>query len=314
MHIGLSMECDYRPDLTQQQAFDEAFSLADTAEEMEFDGVWLAERHFATPRGSAGVPSIVSAPLVLATAIAVRTSKLRVGTGVLVLPLGHPIRMAEEVATLDNICQGRFDLGVGRSGFTRSYEGYDLSYEKSRSRFLEYLEVMRRSWTEDTFSYEGDTYKFKDVSVIPKPYQKPHPPLWAAATTRESFSIMGGLGLNILVGLRGMTVTDLVDAIGDYRESYSGAGYGGNGKVMLRVPIYVAPSAERALSEPRESAMHAYARLQEAFTGSVGKTGTTAAEERANRAKTLAAVTYDELLRERLAYGAPQSVADRLVD
>jgi alkanesulfonate monooxygenase SsuD/methylene tetrahydromethanopterin reductase-like flavin-dependent oxidoreductase (luciferase family) len=83
---------------------------------------------------------------------------------------------------------------------------------------------------------------------------------------------------------------------------------------MLRVPIYVAPSAERALSEPRESAMRAYARLQEAFTGSVGKTGTTAAEERANRAKSLAAVTYDELLRERLAYGAPQSVADRLVD
>ena len=314
MHIGLSMECEYRLDVTQQQAFDEAFFLAETAEELAFDGVWLAERHFATPRGSAGVPSIVSAPLVLATAIAARTSRLRVGIGVLVLPLGHPIRMAEEVATLDNICQGRFDLGIGRSGFTRSYEGYDLPYKESRSRFLEYLEVMRRAWTEDTFSYEGDTYTFKDVSVIPKPYQKPHPPLWAAATTPESFSIMGGLGLNILVGLRGMTVTDLVDAVRDYRASYGQAGCPGDGKVMLRVPIYVADTTERALSEPRESAMRAYARLQQAFTGSIGKAGTVVAEERAQRAESLATVTYDDLLRERLAYGTPSVVADRLCE
>jgi alkanesulfonate monooxygenase SsuD/methylene tetrahydromethanopterin reductase-like flavin-dependent oxidoreductase (luciferase family) len=307
------MECDYRPEVTQQQAFDEAFHQADTAEELGFDGVWLAERHFATPWGAAGVASIVSAPMVLATAIAVRTSSLRVGIGVLVLPLGHPVRMAEEVATLDNICQGRFDLGVGRSGFARAYEGYDLPYGESRSRFLEYLEVMRRSWTEDTFSHAGDTYTFNDVSVIPKPYQKPYPPLWAAATTRETFSIMGGLGLNILVGLRGMTVSDLVGAIGDYRASYRQAGYAGDGKVMLRVPVYVADNMERALSEPRESAMRAYARLQQAFTGSIDKAGSAAAEERSLRAESLATVSFDDLLRERLAYGTPRVVVDRLV-
>ena len=81
-----------------------------------------------------------------------RALYIRVGIGVLVLPLGHPIRMAEEVATLDNISKGRFDLGVGRSGFTRVYDGYDLPFSESRSRFLEYLEVMRLAWTEDSFS------------------------------------------------------------------------------------------------------------------------------------------------------------------
>ena len=120
MHIGLSMECDYRYGLSQSEAFDEAFSTASLAEEQGFTTVWLAERHFATPERTGGVPSIVSAPLILATAIAGRTSRLRIGIGVLVLPLGHPIRMAEEVATLDNISQGRLDLGVGRSGFTRA--------------------------------------------------------------------------------------------------------------------------------------------------------------------------------------------------
>ena len=201
MHIGLSMECDHRPEVTQHQAFDEAFSTADTAEELGFDGVWLAERHFAAPWSAAA--SIVSAPLVLATAIAMRTSRI----GVLVLPLG----------------------------------------------------------------------------------------------------------LNILVGLRGMTVSELVGAIRDYRASYSRAGYPGEGQVMLRVPVYVADSLERALAEPQESAMSAYARLQKSFTASADKAGTAGAEERARRADSLATVTYDDLLRERLAYGTPGAVADRLV-
>ncbi len=311
MHIGLSMECDHRPEMSQQQAFDEAFSTADTAEELGFDGVWLAERHFGAPWSAAA--SIASAPLVLATAIAMRTSRIRLGIGVLVLPLGHPVRMAEEVATLDNVSHGRFDLGVGRSGFARAYEGYDLPYTESRPRFLEHLEVMRKAWTEDTFSYVGDNYTFEDVSVIPKPYQKPHPPLWAAATTPETFSIMGGLGLNILVGLRGMTVSELVGAIRDYRAAYGRAGYPGEGQVMLRVPVYVADSMERALSEPQESAMSAYARLQKSFTASADKAGTAAAEERTRRAESLATVTYDDLLRERLAYGTPGVVTARLV-
>ena len=308
MHIGLSMECDYPPHLNQRQAFDEAFKMAHVAEDLTFAGVWLAERHFATPTGTGGVPSIVSSPMILATAIAARTQRIRVGTGVLVLPLGHPIRMAEEVATLDNICEGRFDLGVGRSGFTRSYEGYDLPYEESRNRFGEYLNVMKLAWTEDTFSHEGDTYTFKDVSVIPKPYQKPYPPIWAAATTKPTFELFGELGLDILVGLRGMSVIDLADAIVDYRTVNP------EGKIALRIPIYVADSMEQAHSEPQESAMKAYARLQQAFTGSVGRSGTESGEERAERGERLGAITYDDLLRDRLAYGTPDVVTERLIE
>ena len=118
----------------------------------------------------------------------------------------NPVRMAEEVATLDNICHGRLDLGVGRSGFTRVYESYDVPYDESRQRFLEYLNVMRLAWSQEQFSYEGDVYSFNEVCVIPKTFQKPYPPLWSAATTRESFPLYGEMGLNILVGLRGMTV------------------------------------------------------------------------------------------------------------
>ena len=311
MHIGLVMECDYREGLTQQEAFDEAFSTAEMAEELGFGCVWLAERHFAPP-GSAGVPSVVAAPLIFATAIASRTSRLRVGTGVLVLPLGHPIRMAEEVATVDNISRGRLDLGIGRSGFTRFYEGYDLAYGESRERFGEYLEVMRLAWTQERFSHQGKFFTFQDVCLTPKPYQRPHPPMRAAATTAETFPLMGGLGLPIFVGLRGMTVSDLAPALEEYRASWREAGHPGSGDVLLRIPIYVAETMERALSEPEDSSVHAYARLRQSFEASTGRPGTASGEERAARAERLSHTTYEDLLRERLAYGTPEAVAERL--
>src|SRR5262249_47725690 len=106
MHVGLVMECDYREARTQEEAFVEAMSIAEIAETRGLDGVWLAERHFAMHRRptdpmGAGIPSIASVPLVLAAAIAARTTNVRIGTGVSVLPLCHPIRTAEEAATVD---------------------------------------------------------------------------------------------------------------------------------------------------------------------------------------------------------------------
>src|SRR4030095_12946105 len=153
MHLGLMMECDYRQDHTQREAFDEAFALAETAETEGYDGVCVAERHFAPPGGTGPIPSVASAPVVWATAIAARTSRLRVGTAVLVLPLGHPVRMAEEIATLDNISQGRVDLGIGRSSFPRSYDGYDIPYAESRDRFEEVLQVMRLALIQERFFF-----------------------------------------------------------------------------------------------------------------------------------------------------------------
>ena len=109
------------------------------------------------------------------------------GHAVLVLPLGHPVRMAEEIATLDNISQGRVDLGIGRSSFPRSYDSYDIPYAESRDRFEEFLQVMRLAFTQERFSYTGSTTR-SAMCMIPKPYQEPHPPLRAAATTRETFT------------------------------------------------------------------------------------------------------------------------------
>jgi len=309
MHIGLMMECDYREGRTQREAFDEAFALAETAETEGFDGVWFAERHFAPPGGTGPIPSVASAPLVWATAIAARTSRLRVGTAVLVLPLGHPVRMAEEVATLDNISQGRLDLGIGRSSFPRSYEGYDLPYAESRERFEEFLHVMRLALTQERFSHAGKYYTFRDVCLIPKPYQQPHPPLRAAATSRDTFGHMGHMGLPIFASLGAAVVSDIATALQDYRTTWREAGYSGDGDVVLRLPIYVAPTMARALSEPEDSAMHHYTRLRQAFLRSAsGAEG----EARATRAERLLTLTYEDVVRERVVFGTPQHVTERL--
>jgi alkanesulfonate monooxygenase SsuD/methylene tetrahydromethanopterin reductase-like flavin-dependent oxidoreductase (luciferase family) len=311
------MECDYRDGVSQEEAFDEAFALTELAETGGLDGLWLAERHFAAPKRpldafGAGIPSIASAPLAMASAIAARTQRVRVGIAVSVLPLCHPIHMAEEAATVDQISKGRLDFGIGRSGFPRAYEGYNIPYGESRERFQECLDVILKAWTKERFSYEGKYFTFHDVCVVPKPHQKPHPPLRMAATTRETFPQVGQMGLPIFVGLRGFDVGEVIHHLGMYRNAWQEARHRGRGDVYLRIPVYVAETAQRARAEPEESTMRSYRRLSENFARSAASAGTTASEERAQRAERLANVSYDDLLRDRLAYGTPEMVAERL--
>jgi alkanesulfonate monooxygenase SsuD/methylene tetrahydromethanopterin reductase-like flavin-dependent oxidoreductase (luciferase family) len=317
MHVGLVMECDYREGRTQEEAFAEAMSIAEIAETQGLDGVWLAERHFAMHRRptdpmGAGIPSIASVPLVMAAAIAARTTRVRIGTGVSVLPLCHPIRTAEEAATVDQISQGRLDFGVGRSGFPRAYSGYGVRYDESRERFQESLDVILKAWTQDGFSHSGKYFTCDNLTVVPRPYQKPHPPIWVAATTPDTFPMVGRMGFSLVTGLRGFDIPEAAGHLDAYRAALRAAGHAGDGNVYLRIPVYVAATVARAHAEPEESTMRSYRRLAENFASSVGAAGTTGSEERAERAERLSQLTYDDVLRDRVAYGTPDMVVDRL--
>lgn len=317
MHIGLVMECDYRQGRTQEEAFDEAFSIAEMADELSLDGVWLAERHFAAPRRptdpmGAGIPSVVSVPLVMASAIAGRTKNVRIGIGVSVLPLCHPIRLAEEAATVDQVSRGRLDFGVGRSGFPRSYEGYGIPYGESRERFQESLDMILKAWTEERFSHEGKYFSCNELNVVPKPYQKPHPPIWVAATTPDTFPSVGTMGYALVTGLRGFDVPQVNHHLKAYRDARKEAGFDAKGNVYLRIPIYVAETDELGENEPKESTLRSYRRLAENFARTASSVGTTASEERQQRAERLREVTYEELLEDRLAYGSPDTVVRKL--
>jgi alkanesulfonate monooxygenase SsuD/methylene tetrahydromethanopterin reductase-like flavin-dependent oxidoreductase (luciferase family) len=317
MHLGLFMECDYRATATEEEALGEAFDLVETAETRGLDGVWLAERHFASAdqlrrSGSGAVPSIASAPLLLASAFAARTARLRLGIAVSVLPLAHPIRLAEEVATLDQISGGRFDFGVGRSGFATVYAGYGVAYDESRERFQECLDILRLAWTQETFSYSGKYYSFSDVGVVPRPRQKPYPPIRVAATTSETFPMVGAQGYPIFIGLRGSDLEMNATNLAAYRSALKEAGHPGEGDVYLRIPVYVAETATAAYEEPRESTVVNYQQRGQGYAARTQGAGSQA--ERDEFARRIAESGYDDLLRTRLAYGTPDVVARRLTD
>jgi alkanesulfonate monooxygenase SsuD/methylene tetrahydromethanopterin reductase-like flavin-dependent oxidoreductase (luciferase family) len=309
MDIGLMMDSDYREGQTQREAFDAVLMTADLAETLGFDGIWLAERHFSPPGGNALISSIGSAPLLLATAIATRTSRLRIGTAVLLLPLGHPVRLAEEVATLDHLSQGRLELGIGRSSFPRAYDGYNIPYEESRARFREYLDVMRLAWSEPQFSYTGAFYTCENLAVLPKPYQQPHPPLHQAAARRDTFASAGTMGLSLLVALIGTPMSELATVIAVYQAAWQAAGHPGQGEVRLRLPIYVADTQHHAQADPQPSVMPYYERLRLGYLRSPQRFE---GAERTARAAQLATLTYEEVLQERVVFGTPKHVTARL--
>ena len=135
MYFGMFMQFEKRDGLSHEEAFHEGFQLVDAAEEWGLDGAWLAELHFTPDR------SVLSSPITIASSIATRTQRMKVGMAVYVLPLNNPLRIAEEVATVDQISQGRFEFGIGRSGFARSYDVYGIPYDESRERFQEALDL-----------------------------------------------------------------------------------------------------------------------------------------------------------------------------
>jgi alkanesulfonate monooxygenase SsuD/methylene tetrahydromethanopterin reductase-like flavin-dependent oxidoreductase (luciferase family) len=305
--FGMFHEFHCPPGTSQDAAFDEAFRQIDAAERWGLDAMWLAELHTAPER------SVLAAPLTIASAVAARTKHLKIGTAVQVLPLCHPLRLAEEAATVDQISKGRLIFGVGRSGFPRVYQAYGVNYGESRERFAEVLDILQRAWTEDAFSFHGKYYHFDNVRQSPKPYQKPYPDIRIAANSPDTFVESGTRGVPIFVAVRLGTLSELAPNIRAYREAWKAAGHAGEGKVFLRAPVYVGATAAAARSEPEASIMYFYRFLGERLEESATQAGVRAIEDRAARGRRLRDITYDEALRDKIIVGTPEQVADRLM-
>src|ERR1700760_264288 len=157
MEFGMFHEFPSLPGRTEGEAFDEAMEQVDAAERLGLDVMWLAELHFEPRR------SVLSAPLSIASAIAARTSRIKIGIAVQVLPLCHPLRLAEEAATGDQISHGRLIFGAGRSGLPRTYEDYGVSYAESRDRFVEVLDILEQAWSQPIVNYDGKYYSFHNI-------------------------------------------------------------------------------------------------------------------------------------------------------
>ena len=204
---------------SEAQMIDEQLSLMEAAEEYGFDSLWPAEHHF-TEYGVCGSPALNLA------AIARTTKKIRLGTGVCVLPLHNPIRVAEDFAMLDQMSGGRVDFGVGRGYQPIEFQGFGVDQTRSAEIFDESLEIIRRAWTEERLNFEGEFFQFKDLEIRPRPLQDPHPPIWMAALSQQTFEKAGRLGFNLLLSpVFGGSLQAARDNIQRYRQALADNGF-----------------------------------------------------------------------------------------
>jgi alkanesulfonate monooxygenase SsuD/methylene tetrahydromethanopterin reductase-like flavin-dependent oxidoreductase (luciferase family) len=158
----------------------------------------------------------------------------------------------------------------------------------------------------------GRFYSFHNVHLVPKPYQKPFPELRIAVNSPDTFPAVGALGYPIFVAVRIGTLSELAPNIAAYRAAWHAAGHPGEGKVFLRLPLYIADTYERARDEAEDSIMHFYRWLGDQLEASASQAGARAIEQRAERGQRMQTMTYQDALRDKVVVGSPRQVSDRL--
>jgi len=222
------------------------------------------------------------------------------------------LRIAQDVATVDQLSEGRFDFGIGRSGSPRAYDILGIPYGESQGRFEESLEIILKAWKGERFSHHGRYFNFDNALVGPRPYQLPHPPLRMAANSKETFAVVARLGLPLFVGLRDHDIPELRLHVAAYRAAWRDAGHPGDGDVCLRIPIYTAPTEQQAREEPRENLTYFFQRHAELLRSGMGRGDTGPGDRRQTKFDQVSKLTYEEILETRVAVGTAGSLTERL--
>jgi alkanesulfonate monooxygenase SsuD/methylene tetrahydromethanopterin reductase-like flavin-dependent oxidoreductase (luciferase family) len=189
---------------SSEEMYARAVEHAQQAEALGFHNVWLAEHHFSTY-------GYVGRPVQVATYLAARTSRIRVGTAVIVVPLHHPLLIAEEIATLDVLSNGRCDIGLGRGYQYYEFERLGLELDKARGRWNESIDIIVKALSGAPFTYCGDLFTIPETTVFPAPVQRPHPPMWVTAQSPESVEATVRRGFNLLTGGFGVPVERMAE-------------------------------------------------------------------------------------------------------
>src|SRR6516165_1240368 len=225
---------------SERQRYRDIIAQIELGDVLGFDTAWLGELHFSRPF------SILAAPLMVLAAAAQRTTRIRLGTAVTLLPLHNPVKTAEEAATADVLSDGRLEFGVGRGTAPMHYAGYGIPQEESRERFDEALDFILQAWTNERFSFEGKHYRVHDLTVIPKPLQSPHPPVRIAANSPDIFPMAGRRRLPIFATPLINPPDKLKEGLAVYRETLPA---GTPGDTALAFPVHVTTSRAQARQE-----------------------------------------------------------------
>src|SRR5947208_9149196 len=197
MRFGLFYEHQlprpWDPD-AEERIMQDALAQIELADRLGFDYVWEVEHHFLEEYSHSPAPEVFYG------AVTQRTKNIRIAHGVRLLPFNfnHPSKIAEQAAVLDIMSNGRVDVGTGRSTTAQELDGFGVDYDRTREEVRESLEIIVKAWTDDILEYDGKLIKVPPRRVVPKPIQRPHPPMWMACTAPESYEMAGDRGLGVL--------------------------------------------------------------------------------------------------------------------
>lgn len=291
----------YLPVLSDGQTPAEKYAsiLAETriADELGWDVAWFAEHH-GDPYGGI-VPSIA----LMGTAVAMQTRRIRIGSAVTILPLHNGLQVAEEYAMLDVLSQGRVELGIGRGFMPHEFQAFGVDFATRQGAFREGLDVLLAAWTRGQFSYAGQHYSIDNMTLYPRPLQRPHPPIWmAAALSQESFQTAGTLGLNLMINPYTRTREEVRRGLAWYKEAYEAAGHDvSKRRILVHEHLYVAPTEEQAREEPREALVWYLRQVSRAYLQSDNRP-----QEPLNPA------AYETKYPDKVIFGTPDSVERRI--
>ena len=243
MKFGLFHSVQLPNPSEQERFYREALEQALHAERLGYDSVWFTEHHF-TRHG------IVSATLSVLAYLAGLTDTIRLGTAVTVLPFHNPVQLAEQTATVDVLSNGRLDLGVGRGYQWGEFHRMGVPMDEATRRFEETMEVLTRAWTDaDPFDHRGEFWSFNDLTVQPRPVQRPHPPVYVAASGADSVARVVRNDWNLLIG-QAESEGQVADQIAFYKDALAEAeaDYAPQRVVVARA-MYAAPTTEQARRE-----------------------------------------------------------------
>ena len=237
MRFGFFDQLPCAAGYTERQRYRDIIAQIELGDDLAFDAVWLGELHFSRAF------SILADPLMVLAAAAQRTSRIRLGTAVTLLPLHNPVKIAEEAAIADILSDGRLELGVGRGTAPLHYSGYDIPQEESRERFDEALDFILKAWTEEIFSFEGKHFRVSELSVVPRPVQSPHPRVRIAANSPDTFPMAGRRRFPIFATPLINPPDKLKEGLAVYRRAFA------EGDTALAFPVHVTTSRARARAE-----------------------------------------------------------------
>ena len=285
---------------------------AELADALGYDGYWVAEIHF-TPSFS-----LLSAPYVVLGAATQRTRRLRLGVAVNTLPIHHPMQLAEQAATLDLLSNGRMCFAAGGGHpHTRAYECFGVEHADVRRIMEESIEVIRLAWTEEAVDYRGEFFRVPGIVANPKPVQRPHPPIYTAASSLDGVHFAARMGLNLFIPVHVRTGDELRRFSAAYREGLAAHGHDPDGHELgLLLPMHVGATDSEARARSEAGVMGYYDVIRET-RGNYARWLTDQGRPLPERLRKNAAsdgLTFHRVVEEFAAIGAADRVVDRVAE